>query len=131
VIIYIIDIHRMTIVEAECYAPTPRDRYSPKTSESSLEGMQSKARNVHFARPTAVVQYRKDVAKFFNMRGRHSSCRFSIIKGFEPAMFKRPDHNGYYICRLSLVNLQLIIFNPGSISRYLAFSALKKMPLRR
>jgi hypothetical protein len=38
------------------------------------------------------------------MPGGHPSCRSSIIKGFEPAMFKRLDHNCYYKCRLSLVN---------------------------
>jgi len=33
VIINIINIDRMTVVEAECYTPIPGDRYSPKTSE--------------------------------------------------------------------------------------------------
>src|SRR5450759_1913152 len=84
----------------------------PKTSEASLERMQPKARNVHIIRPTAVVQCRKDVAKFFNMRGRHSSCRFSIIKGFEPAMFKRLIIMAIIdvACHLSIDNF----FRPGT-----------------
>jgi hypothetical protein len=92
VIIHIIDINRMTAVEAEGDAPIPGDRYSPKISEVSLERMQPEARKVHIIWPTAAVQYRKNVAKLFNMRGGHPSCCSPIIKGFEPAMFKRSDH---------------------------------------
>ena len=103
-IIHIIDVSRMTVVEAEYYTPIPGDRYSPKTSEASLERMQPEARNVHIIRPTAAVQYRKNVAKLFNMRRGDPSCRSSIIKGFKPTMFKRLDHSRYCICRLSLVN---------------------------
>jgi hypothetical protein len=55
-----IDISRMTVVEAECYTPIPRDRYSPKTSEVSLERMQPKARNVHIIRRTLLNGLRAD-----------------------------------------------------------------------
>ncbi len=33
--------------------------------------MKSEAGKVHLIRPTAAVQYRKNIAKFFNMRGGH------------------------------------------------------------
>lgn len=93
----------MTVVEAECDAPIPGDRYSPRTSEVSLERMQPEARKVHIIWPTAAVQDRKNVTKFFNMRRGHPSCRSPIIKGFQPAMFKRPDHFKYLsvVCHLS------------------------------
>jgi hypothetical protein len=103
-IIHIIDVSRMTIVEAECYTPIPGDRYSPETGEASLKRMQPEARNVHIIRPTAAVQYRKNVAQFFNMCRGYPSCRSPIIKGFKPAMLKRLDHSRHCICRLSLVN---------------------------
>ena len=83
----------MTVVEAECYTPIPGDRYNPKTSEVSPDWMQTEARDVHIARPTVAVEYRQDIAKFFNMRGSHFPCRSPIIKAFEPPMFKRPDNN--------------------------------------
>jgi len=97
----------MTVVEAECDAPIPGHRYSRKASEVSLERMWPEARNVHIIRLTFTVQYRKNVAMFFNMRGNCASCRSSIIKGFEPAMFKRLNHfkvlyPSRVACRLSI-----------------------------
>jgi hypothetical protein len=41
--------------------------------------VQLEARNVHIIRPTAAVQYRKNVAKFFNMCRRYPSCRPPIL----------------------------------------------------
>ena len=95
VIINIIDINGVAVFEAERNSPIPGDRYSPIAGEVSLERMQSEAGNAHILRPTAAVQHRKNVAKLFNMRGRHPSCRSPIIKGLKPAMFKRPDHVRY------------------------------------
>jgi hypothetical protein len=83
-IIHIIDISRITVVEAERYTPIPGDRYSPETSEASLERVQPEARNVHIIRPTAAVQYRKNVAKFFKMCRGYPSCRPPTIKGLKP-----------------------------------------------
>jgi hypothetical protein len=91
-IIHIVDINGMAVIEAERNTPIPGDRYSPIARKASLERMQAEPRNVHIIRPAAAVQYRKNIAKFFNMRRGHPSCRSSIIKGFEPTMFKRLNH---------------------------------------
>ena len=80
-IINIINVNRMTVVEAECYTPIPRDRYSPKTSEASPEWMQTEARDVHITRPAAAVQYRKDVAKYFQHAREPLFLPFSHHKG--------------------------------------------------
>ena len=103
----------MTVVEAECNTPIAGDRYGPIAGEVSLERMQAEPRNAHIIRPAAAVQYRKNVAKFFNMRRRHSSCRSSIIKGFEPAMFKRLNHVNllyFVVRRLSIDNCGPSVF---------------------
>ncbi len=92
-IVYIIHIDRMTIVEAEYDAPIPGHRDRPKAGELSLERMQPQARKVHIIRATAAIEHRENVAQLFHMRGRQPSCRSPIVKGFEPTMFKRLDHN--------------------------------------
>jgi len=91
-IINIVNVDRITVVEAERYTPIPGDRYCPKASELSFERMKSEAGKVHLIRPAAAVQYRENIAKFFNMCGGYPSCRFPIKKSFEPAMLKRPYH---------------------------------------
>jgi hypothetical protein len=65
-IIHIVDINGMAVIEAERNTPIPGDRYSPIAREASLERMQAEPGNVHIIRPAAAVQYRKNVAKFFN-----------------------------------------------------------------
>ena len=100
VIINVVHVDRITIVETKRYTPISGNRYCPKTSKRSFERVKSEAGKVHLIRPTAAVQYCKNIAKFFNMCRGHPSCRFTIKKGLDPAMLKRP----IIFRRLSLVN---------------------------
>ena len=78
-IVNIANVDRITVVETERYTPIPGDRYCPKATEGSLERMKSEAGKVHLIRPTAAVQYRKNITKFFNMRRGHPSWRLSQV----------------------------------------------------
>jgi hypothetical protein len=80
----IINVDRVTVVEAERYTPIPGDRYCPKVSELSFERMKSEAGKVHLIGPTAAVQYRENIAQFFNMRGGYPSCRFPTKRALSP-----------------------------------------------
>lgn len=103
-IVHVIDVNGMSVLEAERQPLISGNRHRVMPFQASFQRMRPETGKVHFVRPAAAIQNREDVPVLSNMLRRHPPRRSSIVKGLESAMFKRPDHAGILLRRLSLVN---------------------------
>ena len=91
-VIQIIDIDDVTIFEPKRYTPVARDGDRMVSPHTTLEGVQSKAWDIHSLRTGGAVQGREDAQQFLHMLPSDLWRTALLIELSQAAMPKCPNH---------------------------------------
>ena len=104
VVIKIVDIHGVPVLEPKRHPPVARNGYRMVTPLAALEGMQTKARDIHALRPGASIEGGEDAQEFRGAPLGNSRRSALLIELPQAAMPECLDHWQKVWCLSTIVN---------------------------